>query len=84
MKNNKTYDITEKDLNLLLHYAGELFNTGTHMIYKFTKAKDGILDTDEELIVDGAHYRCDKNYQEIYRLVNRICTDKKLTGEIDE
>ena len=75
------YNISDKELNELLHHAGNLYDVGTHMIYKYKKDHEGV--TDEELICDGADYQLDKSYQFIYRKVNQICKDKKLDGEID-
>ena len=39
---------------------------------------------DKELWCDGALYQLDKNYHEAYRLVNRLCPDRKLDGEIED
>ena len=76
------YNVNKKELNLLMHMIGELYNVGTHLAFKHLKDHEG--EYDEELLVDGCMYRLDKNHQECYRLINRICTDDKITGELDD
>lgn len=76
-----SYNISDDDLNKILHHAGNIYNVGTHMSYKYKEKHGGVMD--EELLCDGADYQLDKSYQFIYRLVNKICTDKKLDGELE-
>ena len=73
------YQISKESLNKLLHYAGEMFEAGVFMTeeYKeFNKTFRG------EVIGDGVWWRLDKNYKDIYRLVNVICNDDKLDGDL--
>ena len=77
----KDYNITDDELNELLHHAGNLFHVGCHIIYKYREEHEGV--TDEELLCDGAEYQLDKSYQFIYRLVNRVKKKKKLDGELE-
>lgn len=77
----KTYEITKLQLNQILRWAGDLYDTGTHMTYKYQNDHEG--QTDEELICEGAQSICDKGYQGIYRMVNQVCTDDKLDGELE-
>jgi len=79
---SKKYEVTDEELNLLLHYAGELYNVGTHVTMSQRIEREGNMD--KELWCDGALYQLDKNYQEAYRLVNRLCPDRKLDGEIED
>ena len=76
------YKVSKKELNKILHMAGELYNVGTHISLKYLNEHEG--EYDEELLVDGCMYRLDKNYQEIYRQINRLVPDDKLTGELEE
>ena len=75
------YEISDDELNKILHHAGILFNIGMHMTYKYKEEHDS--DMDMELLCDGCDYKLNKSYQFIYNLVNTICTDKKLDGELE-
>ena len=81
MTADNTYNVTKNELNTLLHYCNELYNTGSHMAYKFEKDHEGQIDN--ELLAHGAESILDKNYGEAYRLINRICHDSKLDGELE-
>lgn len=77
---DKEYSVKKEDLNLIVHMAGELYDVGTHLAFKYLKDHEG--NYDKELLVDGCMYRLDKNHQQIYRLINRLVPDDKLDGEV--
>lgn len=74
------YQISKESLNKLLYHAGEMFEIGVFMTEEY---KDKCGDSFRaEVLSDGAWWRLDKNYKDIYRLVNVICNDDKLDGEL--
>ena len=74
------YQISKESLNKLLHYAGEMFEVGVFMTEEH---KDKCNTFRSEVLCDGVWWRLDDNYKKIYRLVNIICNDDKIDGEIE-
>ena len=75
--NDKNYLISKHSLQKLLDYASEMFEVGTFIQEEYAKDSEG--DFRREVLCDGVFYRLDKNYKEIYRLVNIICNDDKIS-----
>lgn len=73
------YQISRESLNLLLHYAGNMFDVGTFLV---AEHRDRCDDFRSDVLCDGVWWRMDKNYKEIYKLVNIICNDGKIDGEL--
>ena len=74
------YKISKESLNLLLHYAGEMFEVGDFMVEEHRDKCDTLRS---DVLCDGVWWRLDKNYKAIYRLVNIVCNDSKIDGELE-
>lgn len=78
---DKTYPVTIDELQLLMHHIGELYEVGTTLLYDYKEDHFG--EYRKEVFADGCEHRLDKHHQEAYRLLNKLCPDKKIDGEID-
>ena len=74
------YQVSKESLNKLLHYAGEMFEVGVFMA---DEHRDKCNTFRSEVLCDGVWWRLDNNYKKIYKLVNIICNDDKIDGEIE-
>lgn len=74
------YQISRESLNLLLYFAGEMLEAGCFMVDEHRDRCDTFRS---DVLCDGVWWRLDKNYKSIYRLVNIVCNDGKIDGEID-
>ena len=75
------YNITREQLNQLQHFAGELFEIGTHCQQKWDECIcSGTAEACERA---GAFELLNKFYQKHYHLINEIADDCKIDGEVE-
>lgn len=74
-----TYKVSKESLNRLLYYVKELVEVGTFISEEYKKES---MDLRSEVLADGVKYKLDENYKDIYRLVNIICNDDTIDGEL--
>lgn len=73
------YNISKESLNLLLHYAGAMLEVGNFMVEEHREKCDSFRS---DVLCDGVRWRLDKNYNDIYKLVNIVCNDSRIDGEL--
>ena len=79
---DKYYCVSRESLNKLLYYVNDLFEVATFIENEYEKEVKG--DFSKELLSEGVFSRLDKDYKDIFKLLNIICNDGKLTGEIND
>lgn len=79
---DKNYTVSKNSLEVLMFHANELFEVATFIQSEYENENKG--DFRKEVLSDGVFYRLNKHYQDIYRLINIICNDDKITGECEK